>query len=56
MIDGGIARVEWIQRNVFDVGGSNTSIEGIGKHLKRRKGEDVETKNVCDVRCDVKEL
>ena len=41
-----IARVEWIWRNVFDVGGSSTGSERIGKHLKRRRGEGVETKNV----------
>ena len=39
-----IARVEWIQRNVFDIGGSSKS-ERIGKHLKRRRGEGVETEN-----------
>ena len=32
-----IACVEWIQRKAFDVGGSNTGSEGIGKHLKRLK-------------------
>ena len=31
------------------VGRSSTGSEGIGKHLKRRKGEGVETKNICDV-------
>ena len=40
-----IARVEWIRRNVFDVGGSSTDSEGIGKHLKKRKGEGVGTEN-----------
>ena len=40
-----IARVEWIRRNVFDVGGSSTDSERIGKHLKRRRGEGVETEN-----------
>ena len=37
-----IARVEWIWRNVFDVGGSSTGSERIGKHLKRRRVEGVE--------------
>ena len=38
-----IARVEWIRRNVFDIGGSTTGSEGIEKHpeealmRKRRK-------------------
>ena len=41
-----IAHVEWIWRNVFDVGGSSTDSEGIGKHLKRRKGEGIETENM----------
>ena len=44
-----ITRFEWIRRSVFDVGGSNTGSEGIGKHLKRRKGEDIETENICNV-------
>ena len=44
-----IARVEWMQRNVFDVGGSSTDSERIGKHLKRRRGEGVETENAGDV-------
>ena len=56
MMDGGIAHVEWIRRHVFNVGGSNTGAKGIGKHLKRQKGEGVETENVCDMRCNVKEL
>ena len=43
-----IAYVEWIQRNIFDVGRSSTGSEGTGKHLKRRKGGGVETKNACD--------
>ena len=43
-----IGHVEWIQKNVFDVGESSTGSEGIGKHLKRQKGEGIETKNVCD--------
>ena len=38
-----IAHVEWIRRNVFDIGGNSTGSEGIGKHLKRQKGEGVET-------------
>ena len=42
-----IAHVEWIWRNVFDVEGSSTSSERIGKHLKR--GEGIETENVCDI-------
>ena len=41
-----IARVEWIWRNVFDIGGSRAGSERIGKHLKRQRGEGVETKNV----------
>ena len=40
-----ITHVEWIRRNVFDVGGSSTNLERIGKHLKRRRGEGVETEN-----------
>ena len=44
-----IAHVEWIGRNVFNVGGSSTGSEGIGKHLKRQKGEGIETENVCNV-------
>ena len=43
------ARVEWIWRNVFDVGGSSTGSERIGKHLKRWRVEGVETENVCDI-------
>ena len=39
-----IARVEWIQRKVFNVGGSSTGSERIGKHLKGWRGEGVETK------------
>ena len=45
-----ITHVEWIQGNIFDVGGSNMGSEGIGKHLKRQKGEGVETKSICDVK------
>ena len=45
-----IAHVEWIRRNVFDVVGSSTGSEGIGKHLERQKGECVETENICDVK------
>ena len=44
-----IACVEWIQRNIFDVGRSNTGLEGIGKHLKRQKEEGIETENTCDI-------
>ena len=44
-----IARVEWIQRNIFNLGGSSTGSEGIHKHLKRQKGEGVETENICNV-------
>ena len=44
-----IARIEWIRRNVFDIGGSSTGSERKGKHLKRQRGEGIETKNVCDV-------
>ena len=44
-----IACVEWIWRNVFNGEGSNTGLEGIGKHLKRQKGEGVETENICNV-------
>ena len=43
-----IVCVGWIWRNVDDVGGSSTGSEGIGKHLKRRKGEGVETESICD--------
>ena len=56
MTDGGIACIEWIRRNIFDVGESNIGTEGIGKHLKRQKGEGIETENVYDVRYDIKEL
>ena len=56
MIGDGIARVEWIRRNISNVGGSNAGTEGIGKHLQRRKAEGIETENICDVRCNVKEL
>ena len=45
-----IAGVEWIWRKVFDVGGSSTGSEWIGKHLKRRRVEGVETENVCDIK------
>ena len=45
-----IALIEWIQRKVFDVGGSGTGSERIGKHLKRWRGENIETENVCDVK------
>ena len=44
-----IALVKWIRRNVFEVGGSSTGSEGIGKYLKRWKGEGIETENICDV-------
>ena len=44
-----IVHVEWIQRNVFNVGGSRRGSEEIGKHLKRWKGEGVETENICDI-------
>ena len=47
LIDGG--RVEWIGSNVFDVGRSSTGSEGIEKHLKRQKGEGVETESICNV-------
>ena len=43
-----IACVEWIPRNILDVGGSNTGLEGIGKHLRMQK-EGVETENRCDI-------
>ena len=45
-----IVRVEWMWRNMFNVGGSSTGSEGIGKYLKRQKGEGVETENICDVK------
>ena len=41
-----IASVKQIRRNVFDVGGRSTRSERIEKHLKRWRGEGVETKNV----------
>ena len=41
-----IACNEWIRRNVFDIGGRSTGSEGVGKYLKRRKGEGVETENM----------
>ena len=44
-----IACVEWIWWNVFNVAGSDTGAERTGKHLKRQRGEGVETNNVCDV-------
>ena len=44
-----IAHVEYMQRNIFDIGGSSTGSEGIAKHLKRRKGEGIETENICDI-------
>ena len=44
MMVGSITCVEWIQRNILDVEGSNTGLEGIGKHLKMQK-EGVETEN-----------
>ena len=44
-----IACVDWIQRNVFDIGGSSTGSEKFGKHLKRQRREDVETENVYNV-------
>ena len=44
-----IAHVEWIQQHIFDIEGSSTGSEGIGKHLKRQEGEGIETKNICDV-------
>ena len=45
-----IACLEWIQRHIFNVGGSSTGSEGIGKHLQKQKGEGIETKNICDVK------
>ena len=59
-----ISRVEWIQRNIFDVGGSSTGSEEIRKHLKSRKGKSIEIENICGVegmqqqrsRGDIKEL
>ena len=40
--------------------GSNTGLEGIGKYLKKWKGEGIETKNIYDetssLRCDVEKL
>ena len=43
-----IAHAEWIQRNVFDIRGSSTGSVGIGKHLKKQKGEGVQTENICN--------
>ena len=43
-----IACVEWIRRDVFDIGGSSTGAEGIGTP-KEAEREGVETKNICDV-------
>ena len=37
--------IEWIRRNVLDVGGSSTGSEGMQKLLKRQKGEGIETMN-----------
>ena len=37
--------IEWIRRNVLDVGGSSAGSEGMQKLLKRQKGEDIETVN-----------
>ena len=39
----------YVRRDVFDIGGSNTGSEGIGKHLKRWKGEGIEAENIYDV-------
>ena len=44
-----IACVEWIRRDVFDVGESSTGSEGIGQHLKRRKRKGIEAENICDI-------
>jgi len=41
--------VEWILKNVFDVGESGTGLGEIGKLLKRQKVEGVETVITCDV-------
>ena len=48
MVDAGRVEghVEWMLRNVVDVERSNTGLEEMGKHLKRRKGEGVETRNI----------
>ena len=40
-----IVRIEWIWKNVFNVGGNDTGSEGIGKHLKRQEGEGIELGN-----------
>ena len=40
--------IGWMRSNVFDVGGSNIGTKGIGKHLKRQKGEGIETEKICD--------
>ena len=37
--------IEWIRRNILDVGGSSTGSEGMQKLLKRQKGEGIETMN-----------
>ena len=46
-----IVQVEQTQRNVFNIGGSNTGSEVKTIHLKRWKGEGVETENISDVSC-----
>ena len=65
VVESSIAHIEWIQRNVFDTRGSSTGSEGIEKHLKKQKGEGVQTENICSVeglqwqhgsRGDLKEL
>ena len=45
-----IAYAEWILKNIFGVGGSDTRLEGIGKHLKRWKGEGIETENIRNIK------
>ena len=40
--------IEWIRRNVFDIGGSSTGSERMQKLLKRQKGEGIETVNLCN--------
>ena len=46
LTDGGIV-LNGFGRNVFDVGGSSTGSEEIGKHLKRQKEEGVEIVIIC---------
>ena len=61
MTDGGVHCSCWIDTEEgLWCEGSNRGLEGIGKYLKKRKGEGIKTKNIYDetssLRCDVKKL